>query len=282
MEWDLLNLSSEFKPGIAPVTESNNSFHIIISKEGILKITGEQPWRPINEIEWHWLNIETYSDHYLGQINDISIYAHDVESIPDNQESYELKSLRQLLNELDQPIFYLLGRAQQIVEWNRNHRFCGQCGLETITTNKDRSRKCLPCKQMFYPRLSPSIIVLVHRGEDILLAQNVNSRGAFYSTLAGFVEPGETIEETVHREVMEEVGIHIKNLKYFASQPWPFPNSLMLGFHAEYKSGDLILQPEEIADAQWFHYTNLPNKPNQAAISGWLIADFIKRISRTH
>ena len=130
---------------------------------------------------------------------------------------------------------------------------------------------------MFYPRLSPSIIVCVNRGEEILLAKNAQARGNFYSTLAGFVEPGESIEETVHREVFEEVGIRVTNLKYFGSQSWPFPNSLMLGFHAEYESGDLVLQDEEISDAQWFHYTDLPNRPAMVSISGWLINDFIKR-----
>ena len=281
MDWHSLNLSVGFKSGVIPRSESKQSLHIIIAKEGFLHKKGDRHWRPVNKTEMHWLDLETYSDHYLGHIDNISIYAHDIHSAPKNHEEYEFKSLWQLLNELDQSVFYLLGRAQQIVDWNRNHRFCGKCGVRTVASEFDRSRKCTTCKEAFYPRLSPSIIVLVHRGDDILLAKNVNSRGNFYSTLAGFVEPGETIEEAVHREVMEEVGIRIKNLKYFSSQPWPFPNSLMLGFHAEYDSGNLILQPEEIADAQWFHYTKLPNTPNQIAISGWLIADFIERMSQS-
>ena len=280
MDWTSLNSRFGFNSGVMPKMGSKQSLHIIISQEGFLHTKGDVDWRPINETEMHWLDLETLSKHYLGHIDSIPIYAHDVGRVDKIQAGYEFKSLRKLLNNIEKPVFYLLGRAQQIVEWNRNHRYCGKCGLETVTSEVDRSRKCLTCGENFYPRLSPSIIVLVHRGEDILLARNVNSRGNFYSTLAGFVEPGETIEETVHREVMEEVGIRIKHLKYFASQPWPFPNSLMLGFHAEYDSGDLKLQPNEIADAQWFHYTKLPNKPNPIAISGWLIADFVKKVSQ--
>ena len=119
---------------------------------------------------------------------------------------------------------------------------------------------------------------MITRGEEILLAKGVNTKGNFYSTLAGFVEPGESIEETVHREVMEEVGLKVKNLKYYSSQSWPFPNSLMLGFHAEYESGEISIQEEEIADAQWFHYKNMPNKPALISISGWLVDDYIKRL----
>ncbi len=115
------------------------------------------------------------------------------------------------------------------------------------------------------------------QGEELLLARNVQSRSNFYSTIAGFVEPGESIETAVHREVMEEVGIRIKNLKYFGSQSWPFPNSLMLGFHAEYEGGEIVLQEEEIADAQWFHFTRLPQRPTKVSISGWLIDDYLRR-----
>ena len=130
---------------------------------------------------------------------------------------------------------------------------------------------------MFYPRLSPSIIVCINKGEDILLAKNANARANFYSVLAGFVEPGESIEDTVHREVFEEVGLKVKNLKYFGSQSWPFPNSLMLGFHAEYDSGEIDIQEEELSDAQWFHFDALPNPPAMISISGWLNNDFIER-----
>lgn len=138
---------------------------------------------------------------------------------------------------------------------------------------------CRDCRVINYPRLSPSIIVLVTRGDEMLLARNANWPTNMYSTLAGFVEPGESIEQTVHREVMEEVGLRVRNLRYFGSQSWPFPNSLMLGFHAEYEGGDIVCQPDEIADAQWFSKDTLPQTPPKTAISGWLIDEFIQALA---
>ena len=279
MEWELIDLDADFISGVTPPNKTELSFHIVVSEDEILTIDGVHPWRPLNQDEWRWLGLESLADHYLGKVNDIPIYSHEVNPDSDNPDGYEFETLWSFLNQVEQSVFYLVGRAKQIVEWHRNHHFCGQCGNVTESSNLDRSRKCPSCKQMFYPRLSPSIIVLVNRGEEILLAKHAKTRGNFYSTLAGFVEPGEAIEEAVHREVMEEVGVRIKNLKYFSSQSWPFPNSLMLGFHAEYESGEFVLQEEEIADAQWFHYTDLPNRPARVSISGWLIEDFIRRTS---
>ena len=142
----------------------------------------------------------------------------------------------------------------------------------------DRARVCSSCGLVCYPRLSPSIIVLVTRGDEMLLARNANWPTNMYSTLAGFVEPGESIEQTVHREVAEEVGIRVRNLRYLGSQSWPFPNSLMLGFHAEYAGGEIVCQESEIADARWFRYDDLPNVPPGTAISGWLMDEFIRAV----
>ena len=218
------------------------------------------------------------STHYLGDLGGTPVFAEEVDPEAEEPEGYEFDSLWSFLSTVDMNVFYLIGRAKQIIEWHQHHHYCGACGEVTSTAPLDRSRKCDSCNIAFYPRLSPSIIVLVYRGEEILLAKNAQARANFYSTLAGFVEPGESIEETVHREVFEEVGIRVKNLSYFSSQSWPFPNSLMLGFHAEYDSGEIVIQEDEIADAQWFHYTELPNKPAMMSISGWLIDDFIKRM----
>ncbi|MBO6567034.1 MAG: NAD(+) diphosphatase, partial [Pseudomonadales bacterium] len=229
--------------------------------------------------EWRWCGLEPMSTHYLGDLGGTPIFAEEVNPDAEEPPGYEFDSLWSFLTSVEQPVFYLIGRAKQLVEWHRHHHFCGACGAETSTAPIDRSRKCESCNLAFYPRLSPSIIVLVTRGEEVLLARNAHARGNFYSTLAGFVEPGESIEETVHREVFEEVGIRVKNLRYYNSQSWPFPNSLMLGFHAEYESGEITIQEEEIADAQWFHYTDMPNKPAMMSISGWLVDDFVKRMS---
>ncbi len=176
-------------------------------------------------------------------------------------------------------MFYLAGRAQQVADWERDHAFCGRCGTEMESHPVDRAKHCPDCGLMNYPRLSPSIIVLIRKGEEMLLARNANWPQGMYSTLAGFVEPGESIEQTVHREVFEEVGLRVKNVRYLGSQSWPFPNSLMLGFHADYASGDIVCQEGEIADARWFKYSDLPGVPPATAISRWLIDHFVDEMT---
>jgi len=279
MDWEFLNIASEFNPGISPNLQGDVSYHIVISDDEILTIDGVHPWRPLNQDEWRWSGLDAMVEHYLGESMGVPIYACEVDPDVDNPPGYEFETLWSFLGQVDEAIFYLIGRAKQIVEWHRDHQFCGQCGKTTIASENDRSRMCQECNQTYYPRLSPSIIALITRGEEVLLAKNARARGNFYSTLAGFIEPGESIEEAVHREVYEEVGVRIKDLQYYGSQSWPFPNSLMLGFHAEYDSGELVLQEDEIVDAQWFDYRNLPNRPAMFSISGWLIDDYIKRLN---
>jgi NAD+ diphosphatase len=277
MDWRSLDIETMFEPGTSHDGDDTEAFHIVISDNDILG-PDSGPWQATHSDEFRWLGLEVVSQHYLGHIGNHPVYATEVDPEADEPEGFSFDSLWSFLGQVEQLEFYLVGRAKQIVDWFRNHKFCGQCGEPTGSAESDRSRKCHSCNQMFYPRLSPSIIVLVTRGEELLLAKNAHARGNFYSTLAGFVEPGESLEETVHREVFEEVGVKVKNLKYFSSQSWPFPNSLMLGFHAEYDSGEITIQEEEIADAQWFHYTEMPNKPAMVSISGWLIDAYIKQL----
>ena len=274
------DIKTNFTPGLVAPKTFDESYHIVISDGEVLCINGATPWRALNQDEWHGCGLESRSSHYLGALAGVPIFAEELDPDADEPDGYEFANLWSLLTSVEQPVFYLIGRAKQVVEWQQQHQHCGACGKPT-STEPDRSRRCAACKLVFYPRLAPSIIVLVHRGKELLLAKHLAARGNFYSTLAGFVEPGESIEETVHREVWEEVKIKIKNLRYFSSQPWPFPNSLMLGFHAEYESGEINIQQDEIADAQWFHYTNLPYRPAMMSISGWLIDDFIRSIQKT-
>ena len=279
MEWQSLNIQRDFKPGIHCVKKIDKSYHIPVSSGEILTLIGQNSWQPLNKEEWNWSGLTSCKSHFLGWLREIPLFAEELDSDREEPEGYKFTSLWSFLTGSELSVFYLIGRAKQIVDWNKQHIFCGACGGPTSESITDRSRRCEKCNIPYYPRLSPSIIVLVTKGEELLLARNANTQGSFYSTLAGFVEPGETIEETVHREVEEEVGIKIKNLKYFSSQSWPFPNSLMLGFHAEYMEGEINIQEEEIADARWFHYTDMPNKPAMMSISGWLIDDYIKKLS---
>src|SRR6478735_4641490 len=174
------------------------------------------------------------------------------------------------------------GRAVQIAEWARTHRFCGRCGTPTTPQAHERAMKCPSCGLLNYPRLAPAMITLVTRGEgdeqEALLAQGVQFRGPMYSCLAGFVEPGETLEGAVIREVREEVGVEVDDVRYQSSQPWPFPHSLMIGFRARWASGDIECDPTEIVDAKWFRRDELPNIPPKISIArklidGWLTGE---------
>jgi NAD+ diphosphatase len=156
-------------------------------------------------------------------------------------------------------------------------QYCGRCGSRTQTKEKERAKVCPQCGLHNFPRRSPAIIVAVERGEEILLARSAHFPRGMFSVLAGFVEPGETIEECVVREVKEEVGITVGNIRYFGSQPWPFPNSLMLGFTAEYVGGELVLDPTEIAEAGWFRADALPSIPGRISIAGRMIQWFVEK-----
>lgn len=166
-------------------------------------------------------------------------------------EGHAFRGLRSLFGQMDEALLAVAGRAFQIADWARSNRYCGACGKPMRRTAGERAMKC-ECGQVAYPRISPAMMVLVKRGPQILLARNVAAPPGRFSALAGFLEPGESVEDAVHREVREEVGVEVKGLRYFASQSWPFPGSLMLAFTAEYAGGELAPDRVEIAEARWF------------------------------
>jgi len=187
---------------------------------------------------------------------------------------YELRPARSLFGALDPAIFALAGKSLHVVRWAETSRFCGRCGAATErAVDETRAMKCPKCGLVIYPRISPAIIVLVRRGDEALLARNARFPGAFYSTLAGFSDIGETLEETLVREVKEEVGVDVGDVRYFGSQPWPFPDSLMIGFTAQWKSGDIRVDGAEIADARFFTRDRalLPQLPPHVSIARRLI-----------
>lgn len=172
---------------------------------------------------------------------------------------------------------HLLHRAVSLNHFFSTHQFCGKCGEKTVLADNEIASHCNACGNRTYPTISPSIIVAVRKGREILLANHLRHKGTIYTTLAGFVEAGEPIEKTVHREVFEETGIKIKNIRYFGSQPWAFPNSLMIGFLADYESGEISLQEEEIYDAKWFDCDEpLPELPGEGTIALELIQATLK------
>jgi NAD+ diphosphatase len=185
---------------------------------------------------------------------------------------YVFKRLREMFAVMGEEASAVAGRAFQIAEWARTHRFCGACGTPTVRVSHEFCMRCPNCGQSAYPRISPAMMVLIRKGDSILLARNANFVAGRYSALAGFVEAGESLEATVHREVEEEVGLRVRDLKYFKSQSWPFPHSLMLAFTAEYEGGDIRVDGTEIVDAQWYGPgEQLPDIPPTDSIAGSLI-----------
>lgn len=216
---------------------------------------------------------------FIGSYDGVPCYAAEAGATEAVAPPFEFRPLRGLLSLLEEDLFFAAGRALQIIHWDRTHQYCGQCGTPTVQENHQHSRRCPHCHLTTFPRLSPAVIVLVTRGREVLLARSPHFTPGVYSTLAGFVEPGESLEECIHREIREEVGVAVTNLQYFGSQSWPFPHSLMIGFHAEYAGGDIIIDGEEIEDAAWFPLAKLPPVPPQGTIARKLIEAYIDQYS---
>lgn len=192
---------------------------------------------------------------------------------------FELVGLRSLWARLDQRLFGLAGRANQLAHFAQTNRFCGRCGSRTKQDPKERALRCPNCALVSYPRISPAIITLVRRGDEALLANSGKFPIPFFSTLAGFSEVGESLEETLVREVKEEVGIEVGNVRYFGSQPWPFPHSLMIGFNADYVSGEIVVDGHEIKEARFFRADALPRIPPRLSIARQLIEAWVLEIT---
>ncbi len=183
--------------------------------------------------------------------------------------------LRQSYYHLTRPLYMKAGKCQELLYWDQNTRFCGVCGAP-MRMDTDISKKCTECGKEVWPQLATAVIVLIHRGDEVLLVRAKNFKHDFYGLVAGFVETGETLEEAVCRETMEETGVSITNLRYFGSQPWPYPCGLMVGFNADYVSGEIHLQRSEIARGGWFSRDHLPNIPEKLSIARMLIDDWLK------
>jgi NAD+ diphosphatase len=212
---------------------------------------------------------------FLGMLATTACWALDVPADGPDPSDGAFMDLRALYGRLPNVQWNVAGRAVQLVDWARSHRFCGRCGTETVQSPGERAKKCPQCGLLAFPRLAPAIITLVSSGDEVLLARGRLFPVPMYSCIAGFVEPGESLEQAVHREVREEVGVLIKNVRYVGSQPWPFPHSLMLGFYADWAEGDIVIDETEIVDAQWYTTDNLPMIPPgisiaRTLIDGWL------------
>lgn len=256
-----------------------NKYYIVSSEQFLCDASGQL--RVFTEADYAALQLAANIRHrfYSDAIADfivVEISASIASKVSDSAD-YQWQNLRSQLDVLSEADFQLAGRALQILRWHYEHQFCGRCGAPTSEHQRDLARHCANCSLDFYPRLSPCIITLVTRGDYCLLAWHKRSKTRRYSCLAGFIEPGETPEQTLAREVMEESGIQVGNIRYHSSQAWPFPGQLMLGYFADYQAGDINVEVDEITEAKWFRFDELPEIPPASTISGRLIEEFVRQ-----
>ena len=216
------------------------------------------------------LGLEPARTQYLGTLDGEPVYAAEI-AAPHTPDGMVWQGLRALFGRFDEVLVGVASRAAQILEWDRTHQFCGRCGTPTVARTDERARICPQCRLSVYPRINPAVMVLVTDGSRVLLARKPSFPKNRFSALAGFVEAGENLEDAVVRETREEVGIEVTNIRYFGSQSWPFPNSLMIAFTAEYAGGEVRPDGVEIEEARWFDPAELPTVPDRISISRWLI-----------
>ena len=273
-----MNTPAGFEPGVgAPSQLAAEAACFVWRDDRILVRAGEPPALPtVTDVLALGLD---GARHYLGRLEGLDCVAMRVAGEAPESEGWQWRGLRSLFLQIPDPLLALAGRAFQIVEWDRSHQFCGRCGARLQDKAGERAKQCPACGYIVYPRVSPAMMVLVTRGKELLLARANRFPQAMYSALAGFVEPGESIEDCIHREVREEVGVEVDHLRYVASQSWPFPHSLMIAYTAEYVSGEMRPCDDEIVEAGWFPIDALPQLPSPVSISRQLIDSTVARLA---
>ncbi len=262
-------------PRFSPVTfELTTTLPADLEQEWFIHVIGTSVFTDDRPADDSWPR------HFVGVLDGRALYAIDVPEGHDPSYGAHV-DLRRYFTMVDESSWVAAGRAVQLVEWSRTHRFCGRCATPTVRSERFMSMECPSCGLVAFPRLSPAMITLVTRGPDgpdqeALLARGVGWPEGMNSCLAGFVEAGETLESCVVREVREEVGITVDDVTYQSSQPWPFPHSLMIGFRARYASGELILDETEIAEAAWYRRDEVPPLPHSISISRRLIQRWLE------
>lgn len=261
---------SVFRPLNVPPDET-------VSVNRFVHVVGATVW--IDEVP----AVPEWTAHFVGIVGEAAWWAVDVPYGDDPSDGAAL-DLFGYHGRASEPEWLAAGRAVQVVEWARTHRFCGRCAAPTEPVPAERALRCPACGLLAYPRVAPAMITLVTRGalgpgQEVLLARGVQWQVPMYSCLAGFVEPGESLEAAVLREVTEEVGVTVRDPRYRASQPWPFPHSLMVGFRAEYESGEIDCDAKEIADANWFRRDCLPMIPPGISIARRLIDEWVAEVA---
>jgi NAD+ diphosphatase len=264
-----------FVPAVQPLASATSLAWCFAFVDGKLLLPEAQALQPQ---PLHGFEGLARSRHYLGRLDGVDCWALHLSEAP---AGWQGTALRAALLQFPGALMGVASRAAQVLEWDRAHRFCGVCGTPTVAAAHERSRKCPACGHSAYPRLSPAMMVLIHRGRELLLARSPHYAPGMFSALAGFVEPGESLEDCVHREVAEEVGVTVRALRYYGSQSWPFPHSLMLAFTAEWQGGEIVPQADEIEAAGWFDIDALPGIPPRFSVAGHLIRDTVDALRAT-
>lgn len=267
----------EFKKKVIPPENINSTGYYFIHNGNSIFVDSEKdhiqiPLLDINDA----VGLELKDPCFIGELGDHPCYSlHAPDDFKD--KGFKRVNIRSLINRVESWFWHAAGYARQIHDWNLNFTFCGRCGAKTEQQAAEHVRVCPECSLMSYPRISPAVIISVIKEDKILLARGVNfPNQEMFSVLAGFVEPDETLEQCVVREVFEETGINVKDIRYFGSQPWPFPDSLMIGFTAVYDSGQLKIDTNELAEAHWFSFDDLPVIPDSYTIARQLIDWFVE------
>jgi NAD+ diphosphatase len=275
------SLKARFTPDFrSKESVSHPSFWFIFQGEKLLIDITENDTDAIFTRSPEQLGIMPIFSQFLGRYGTTNCFVAEVQDFTALPPSTQFKGLRALFGTMDDDLFILAGRAMQILHWHKEHRFCGKCGTAMENRDTELAKICPACSFVSFPRLSPAVIMSVTRGDHILLGRAPRFPPGVYSTLAGFVEPGETLEEAVKREVREEVNVRISNIKYVASQPWPFPHSIMIGFSATYVDGEVEIDDHELEAAKWFSVRDLPSLPSKITIARLLIDNFINSHSQ--
>lgn len=243
----------------------------------------EAPYVPLASFAEMFLSGDVKKIICLGEHNGLPVYSVNSNSVALCPElNGDFIDLRQVITECEFTLFGFAAKSIQFQHFVETHKFCGRCGNKMKPVGWELANQCQKCNHRCYPRLSPCVIMAVTDGDKLLLARDKKSRSGRYSILAGFVEPGETLEHAVAREVFEETGLDVGNIKYFSSQPWPFPHQIMVGFTAEYIAGEINVDTRELIDAKWFEISDLPETPGKYSIAGQLIEYVSKNKKALH
>ena len=274
------SIYSRYQPSVKPGSYGEDPSYWFIFKSEQMLINPKSSLKIPFHSDLREINLVPQMKHYMGTLDDHPCYVVEVPPETEQQDGMEFLDLRSSYDVLDEDIYLLAGRAVQIMNWDKNHRFCGKCGTETMTMEDENAKVCPECGFTSFTRISPAVITAIIKDDKILMAKHSYGLKNRYVLIAGFLEAGETLEEAVKREVMEEVGLKVKDIQYFGSQPWPFPNSLMVGFTAKYAGGEIEVDGNEIVDAKWFDPSEVSRFPSKISIASELVDWFLDNYSK--